>query len=848
MSCAPQVLRMIFIVTVCMLVLLQGAHLLIYDASVDAQGCIKPLGLPLVDTMEESTEDVNDKKRIEKVSGEDENKGKEALIVQKFRALLGLKSSRRRSSSVEFVSPAPSPSAAIEAEPPAFAPAPAPKLPFHVHSYSPLHHNHQASAPQKIWREHKDKSRLQKILVAVLGSTGAAFLVCVLGLFWLSGKFKEHRKKAARIMSMQREKGRSREKDLEQRTTYLNRIPETVNTLSNHSTPKTTIHERQESKQELVMKSDSAIASSSSTREIMHVHDDVESAMRESDGGIYSSGDKIIPIDCHSSDDESFHSFVDSRSSNARLSNASAGNLNDISEIPPSNALKIMPSPSPPPKNPNIQEETLSTRMASKASSYSTLPNLSPLRKSGASSGSDRTPRNHLPASPQKSPKPTGALLSIPPPPCPPPFLKGNIGSTSGQRPSPSHLSQYTPLGKDGAPLTKLKPLHWDKVRAATDQSMVWDKIRSSSFELDEEMIESLFGYNLQSKEKNDEAKSKTPSPSKHVLEPKRLQNIAILSKSTNATAEQVCDALMRGDGLCLQQLEALAKMVPTKEEEAKLLGYKGNINELGSAEKFIRVVLSIPFAFQRVEAMLYRETFEDEVVHLKNSFSMLEEACKELRSSRLFFKLLEAVLKTGNRMNVGTIRGGAKAFKLDALLKLSDVKGTDGKTTLLHFVVQEIIRSEGIRVSDSIMGKINQKNKTKTVEEMEENYRRMGHDLVSGLSTELYNVKKTATIDLDVLASSVSNLSDGMEKLQQLVNKNLLTDEKSRNFVHTTKTFLNYAARNVKELHEDEDRVMLQVREITEYFPWKCEQGRTQSTPYFRDRKRLSGNVRSCL
>ncbi|KAJ6414015.1 hypothetical protein OIU84_006764 [Salix udensis] len=203
--------------------------------------------------------------------------------------------------------------------------------------------------------------------------------------------------------------------------------------------------------------------------------------------------------------------------------------------------------------------------MASKASSYSTLPNLSPLRKSGASSGSDRTPRNHLPASPQKSPKPTGALLSIPPPPCPPPFLKGNIGSTSGQRPSPSHLSQYTPLGKDGAPLTKLKPLHWDKVRAAPDQSMVWDKIRSSSFELDEEMIESLFGYNLQSKEKNDEAKSKTPSPSKHVLEPKRLQNIAILSKSTNATAEQVCDALMRGDGLCLQQLEALAKMVPTK-------------------------------------------------------------------------------------------------------------------------------------------------------------------------------------------------------------------------------------------------------------------------------------------
>lgn len=65
--------------------------------------------------------------------------------------------------------------------------------------------------------------------------------------------------------------------------------------------------------------------------------------------------------------------------------------------------------------------------------------------------------------------------------------------------------------------------------------------------------------------------------------------------------------------------------MVPTKEEEAKLSSYKGDINELGSAEKFVKVLLGIPFAFLRAAAMLYRETFQDEVVHLKNSFSMLE-------------------------------------------------------------------------------------------------------------------------------------------------------------------------------------------------------------------------------
>ncbi|GFP84625.1 formin-like protein 11 [Phtheirospermum japonicum] len=466
--------------------------------------------------------------------------------------------------------------------------------------------------------------------------------------------------------------------------------------------------------------------------------------------------DITFPVETNSSDDDqSFHSFCDSRLSNA---SACSSTLGETSEI-------------------IISQETHCSQLQPSHFSQTT-------KKQAA-----------IP----------------PPPPCPPPLSKTHnlLNFLKAPPPPPPQLNQQVPLGKDGSPLPKLKPLHWDKVRAAPNRSTVWDKLRSSSFEFDEEMIESLFGYNLQNPTLNDEAKSKTPSPSKHVLDRKRLQNITILSKALSVTAEQVCVALIRGtgDGLALQDLEALSKMVPTKEEECKLANYKGEIFELGSAEKLVMGMLKIPFGFSRIEAMLYRETFEDEVLHLQKSFSMLEEACMELRSSRLFLKLLEAVLKTGNRMNVGTIRGGARAFKLDTLLKLADVKGTDGKTTLLHFVVQEIIRSEGLRVSESIM------------EDKEENYRRMGLDLVSGLSTELCNAKKTATIDLGVLASSVANLSDGMQKLQDLVHKDMIMVDKRGSFVTSMISFLNYAEMKLKELHEDENRVLSHVREITEYF-----------------------------
>lgn len=511
---------------------------------------------------------------------------------------------------------------------------------------------------------------------------------------------------------------------------------------------------------------------------------------------IHKFDDKIVHVEANSldddDDDESFHSFCESHSSQTRLSNASASSLaehDEVKETHCSNTAANIPPPPPPPPPP-----------ASKSLCSSTLLNLS---------------RSSFPVSSTAPPPPV-----VPPPPCPPPPLSNGHVSFLIAPPSPPSLGpQQVPLGKDGSPLPKLKPLHWDKVRAAPNRSTVWDKLRSSSFEFDEEMIESLFGYNLQNSMKNDEVKSKTPSPSKHVLEPKRLHNITILSKALNVTAEQVCGALIRGEGLSLQDLEALSKMVPTKEEEAKLANYKGDIIELGSAEKLVKAMLKIPFAFSRIEAMLYRETFEDEVLHLKKSFSILEEACKELRSSRLFLKLLEAVLKTGNRMNIGTIRGGAKAFKLDALLKLADVKGADGKTTLLHFVVQEIIRSEGIRVSESIMGRINQRSKGGSLEDKEESYRRMGLDLVSGLSTELCNAKKTATIDLDVLASSVANLSEGMHRLQSLVQKGMIAEERNSGFVNSMRVFVADGETKLRELQSDENRVLLHVREITEYF-----------------------------
>ena len=79
-------------------------------------------------------------------------------------------------------------------------------------------------------------------------------------------------------------------------------------------------------------------------------------------------------------------------------------------------------------------------------------------------------------------------------------------------------------------------------------------------------------------------------------------------------------------DSLGVELLETLSKMAPTKEEEFKLKEYKDDsLGKLGPAERFLKAVLDIPFAFKRVDAMLYIVNFDSEVNYLINSFQTLE-------------------------------------------------------------------------------------------------------------------------------------------------------------------------------------------------------------------------------
>lgn len=165
-----------------------------------------------------------------------------------------------------------------------------------------------------------------------------------------------------------------------------------------------------------------------------------------------------------------------------------------------------------------------------------------------------------------------------------------------------------------------------------------------------------------------------------------------------------------------------------------------------------------------------------------------MQLACKELKGSRTFTKLLAAVLKAGNSLNRGTFRGDAQAFKLDNLLKLDDVKGADGKTTLLHFVIKQIISSEEARVARmsgadmpttpstpqspnaSLFEAAIASNQMEKINGEES--RKMGMEVILRLPVEMSNVRKAGGLDASSLKAAIQKLVNGLHGIKAQVTE----------------------------------------------------------------------------
>jgi hypothetical protein len=65
--------------------------------------------------------------------------------------------------------------------------------------------------------------------------------------------------------------------------------------------------------------------------------------------------------------------------------------------------------------------------------------------------------------------------------------------------------------------------------------------------------------------------------------------------------------------------------VAPTTEEELKLRLFSGDLSRLGPADRFLKVLVDFPFAFKRLESLLFMSSIQEEVFNVKESLSTLE-------------------------------------------------------------------------------------------------------------------------------------------------------------------------------------------------------------------------------
>ncbi|KAF2325375.1 hypothetical protein GH714_027237 [Hevea brasiliensis] len=415
-------------------------------------------------------------------------------------------------------------------------------------------------------------------------------------------------------------------------------------------------------------------------------------------------------------------------------------------------------------------------------------------------------PAKQAPATPPPPPIPAKQNAPPPPPPTPPiPAKKNNAtpppppipakknNSTPPPPPIPAKKSTTPPHLRHPRQLVLLrlqKYLRWLKgCQIRVNQgSLQLEKAgqETGMARFDDDLMEALFGSVATNRRSPNDGVISDPKNQKGslpaqiaILDVRKSQNIAIVLKSLGISREEILDSLTDGQGLNAETLEKLMRIAPTKEEEFQILEFDGDLSRLAYAEFFLYNLLkAVPSAFTRLDAMLFRLNYDSEILQFKESLQTLELGCKELRNRGLFIKLLEAILKAGNRLNAGTSRGNAQAFNLTSLRKLSDVKSTNGKTTLLQFIVEELMQHQGRKGRRNIM---------------------LGLPMVGGLSSEFSNVKKAAQIDYEAFAGTCSALTARIAEVRMTTSQ--CADNGEGAFAREMKGFIEAAEEELKVL-----------------------------------------------
>nr|XP_020027390.1 formin-like protein 1 isoform X4 [Castor canadensis] len=389
-------------------------------------------------------------------------------------------------------------------------------------------------------------------------------------------------------------------------------------------------------------------------------------------------------------------------------------------------------APPPPPPLPGLQSQ--------QEAPPSAPPLAPPLPGCPEPPSAPPLPGDLPPPPPPPPPPPLGSDGPVPPPPLPPPGGPPDALEGPSLEMGPGVKAKKPIQTKFRMPL-----LNWVALKPNQITGTVFTELNDEKVlqELDMSDFEEQFktksqGPSLDLSALKGKAAQKAPSKAT-LIEANRAKNLAITLRKGNLGADRICQAIEMYDlqTLGLDFLELLTRFLPTEYERSLIARFEREerpMEELSEEDRFMLRFSRIPRLPERMTTLTFLGNFPDTTQLLMPQLNAIIAASMSIKSSDKLRQILEIVLAFGNYMN-SSKRGAAYGFRLQSLDALLEMKSTDRKQTLLHYLVKVIAEK---------------------------------YPQLTGFHTDLHFLDKAGSVSLDSVLGDVRSLQRGLELTQR--------------------------------------------------------------------------------
>uniref|UniRef100_A0AAY4DPX9 Diaphanous related formin 1 n=1 Tax=Denticeps clupeoides TaxID=299321 RepID=A0AAY4DPX9_9TELE len=413
------------------------------------------------------------------------------------------------------------------------------------------------------------------------------------------------------------------------------------------------------------------------------------------------------------------------------------------------------------------------------------------------------------PGMPPPPPPPPG-FLGPPPPPPPPGGLPPPPGSLGMPPPPPGGFGSWgapvpppLPFGllpkKEYKPEVQMKKANWSKIEPEDlSEISFWTKVNEDRYESNELFAKLTLTFSSQTKiltvkkdqDGTDDKKIAQKKKVKElkVLDAKTSQNLSIFLGSNRLPYEEIKNVILEVNDKVLSEnmVQSLLKLLPEPEQLNILGEMKDEYEDLAESEQFGVVMSSVKRLKSRLNAILFRLQFDEQINNIKPDVVSVTAACEELRSSNNFSRLLEIILLMGNFMNAGSRNGKAFGFSISYLCKLRDTKSADQKQTLLHFLA-DVCQEQ--------------------------------HSDVMHFTDELIHIEKASRVSAEMLQKNLAQMGKQIKSLEKDIETFPPPQNDRDKFVEKMTSFLATAKEQYEKLELMHQNMEKQYEDLGQYF-----------------------------